>query len=100
MIDYLLWLLWLLYFPIQQHFINIFLLGKQKNWLKKIEIFTEFDLKFWLKLKKAALLIVDYLLWLGLVYNVTEYFEFHPGGEDELMRGIGIDATEIFDQVS
>jgi len=35
----------------------------------------------------------------GLVYNVTEYFEFHPGGEDELMRGIGIDATEIFDQV-
>lgn len=35
----------------------------------------------------------------GKVYNVTEYFPFHPGGEDELMRGTGIDATELFDQV-
>lgn len=35
----------------------------------------------------------------GLVYNVTEYFEYHPGGEEELLRGIGIDATDLFDQV-
>jgi hypothetical protein len=36
----------------------------------------------------------------GFVYNVTAYFEFHPGGEEELSRGIGIDATALFDQVS
>jgi len=35
----------------------------------------------------------------GLVYNVTDYFEYHPGGEEELLRGIGIDATDLFDQV-
>lgn len=34
-----------------------------------------------------------------MVYNVTAYFEFHPGGEEELMRGVGIDATDLFDQV-
>ena len=31
---------------------------------------------------------------------MTEYFEYHPGGEEELLRGIGIDATDLFDQVS
>lgn len=35
----------------------------------------------------------------GRVYNVTPYMEFHPGGEDELMRGIGKDATDLFNQV-
>lgn len=35
----------------------------------------------------------------GRVYNITEYFSFHPGGEEELMRGAGIDATTIFDEV-
>lgn len=35
----------------------------------------------------------------GLVYNVTSYFEYHPGGEDELMRGAGTDATDLFDAV-
>lgn len=34
-----------------------------------------------------------------MVYNVTSYFDFHPGGEEELMRGVGIDATDLFDQV-
>lgn len=34
-----------------------------------------------------------------MVYNVTSYFEFHPGGEEELLRGAGIDATDLFDQV-
>ncbi|XP_047741204.1 cytochrome b5 reductase 4 [Hyalella azteca] len=40
--------------------------------------------------------------WLALrgkVYNVTPYFEYHPGGEDELSRGIGRDATELFNEV-
>lgn len=35
----------------------------------------------------------------GKVYNVTKYMDFHPGGIDELMRGIGIDATKLFDEV-
>ncbi|XP_058054026.1 cytochrome b5 reductase 4 [Anopheles bellator] len=35
----------------------------------------------------------------GKVYNVTRYMDFHPGGPDELMRGIGKDATKLFDEV-
>ncbi|XP_060521615.1 cytochrome b5 reductase 4-like [Cylas formicarius] len=35
----------------------------------------------------------------GRVYNVTAYLPFHPGGEEELMRGAGIDATHIFNEV-
>ncbi|XP_071390917.1 cytochrome b5 reductase 4 isoform X2 [Centroberyx affinis] len=35
----------------------------------------------------------------GMVYNVTPYMDYHPGGEDELMRAAGIDGTDLFDQV-
>ncbi|XP_055921360.1 cytochrome b5 reductase 4 isoform X2 [Eupeodes corollae] len=35
----------------------------------------------------------------GNVYNVTRYMDFHPGGPEELMRGVGTDATKIFDEV-
>ncbi|KAM9353397.1 cytochrome b5 reductase 4 isoform 2-T2 [Symphorus nematophorus] len=35
----------------------------------------------------------------GMVYNVTPYMDYHPGGEEELMRAAGIDGTELFDQV-
>lgn len=35
----------------------------------------------------------------GKVYNVTEYMSFHPGGVEELMRGVGGDATNLFDEV-
>uniref|UniRef100_H2TL54 cytochrome-b5 reductase n=1 Tax=Takifugu rubripes TaxID=31033 RepID=H2TL54_TAKRU len=35
----------------------------------------------------------------GLVYNVTPYMDYHPGGEDELMKAAGIDGTDLFDQV-
>uniref|UniRef100_A0A8C1TEH1 Cytochrome b5 reductase 4 n=1 Tax=Cyprinus carpio TaxID=7962 RepID=A0A8C1TEH1_CYPCA len=35
----------------------------------------------------------------GMVYNVSAYMDFHPGGEEELMRAAGIDSTELFDQV-
>ncbi|XP_062535498.1 cytochrome b5 reductase 4-like isoform X1 [Armigeres subalbatus] len=35
----------------------------------------------------------------GKVYNVTSYLDFHPGGVDELMRGAGKDATNLFDEV-
>ena len=30
------------------------------------------------------------------VYNVTEYLRFHPGGRDELMKGVGRDGTFLF----
>ena len=32
----------------------------------------------------------------GKVYNVSPYFKYHPGGEDQLRRGAGIDATKLF----
>ncbi|XP_055706655.1 cytochrome b5 reductase 4 isoform X2 [Phlebotomus papatasi] len=35
----------------------------------------------------------------GKVYNVTQYLDFHPGGIDELMRGVGKDATKLFEEV-
>ncbi|KAM9316615.1 cytochrome b5 reductase 4-like [Gastrophryne carolinensis] len=35
----------------------------------------------------------------GLVYNVTPYMEYHPGGEEELMKSAGTDGTKLFDQV-
>ncbi|XP_035792602.1 cytochrome b5 reductase 4-like isoform X2 [Anopheles albimanus] len=35
----------------------------------------------------------------GKVYNVTRYMDFHPGGAEELMRGVGKDATKLFDEV-
>jgi len=36
----------------------------------------------------------------GTVYNVTRYMDFHPGGVDELVRGIGTDATKLFSEVT
>lgn len=33
------------------------------------------------------------------MYNITEYMSFHPGGEDELIRGVGTDATKLFNNV-
>ena len=35
----------------------------------------------------------------GKVYNVSPYVKFHPGGEAELMRGAGRDATGLFQEV-
>ncbi|CAK1586943.1 unnamed protein product [Parnassius mnemosyne] len=35
----------------------------------------------------------------GRVYNITHYLPYHPGGPEELMRGAGIDATDLFDKV-
>ncbi|WVN86413.1 uncharacterized protein L203_101577 [Cryptococcus depauperatus CBS 7841] len=32
----------------------------------------------------------------GMVYNITPYLPFHPGGEDELMRVAGRDGTRLF----
>ncbi|KAK4873934.1 hypothetical protein RN001_013294 [Aquatica leii] len=35
----------------------------------------------------------------GKVYNVSHYLSFHPGGVDELLRGVGKDATTLFDEI-
>jgi len=35
----------------------------------------------------------------GHVYNVSAYMDYHPGGGDELMRGAGKDATQLFDEI-
>lgn len=32
----------------------------------------------------------------GVVYDVTKYVDFHPGGAEELLRGAGEDATSMF----
>lgn len=34
----------------------------------------------------------------GKVFNVTRYLDFHPGGVDELMKGVGTDATKLFEE--
>lgn len=35
----------------------------------------------------------------GKVYNVTPYLHFHPGGVEEMMKGAGTDATDLFNEV-
>jgi len=41
-------------------------------------------------------------LWMGLngsVYDCTDYVSFHPGGYEEISRGAGKDATDLFNEV-
>jgi len=35
----------------------------------------------------------------GVVYNLTDYIVFHPGGEPKIMEAAGKDATRRFHQV-
>lgn len=35
----------------------------------------------------------------GMVYDVTEYKDRHPGGDEILLKNSGMDATDIFTQV-
>ncbi|XP_071455196.1 cytochrome b5 reductase 4 [Hetaerina americana] len=35
----------------------------------------------------------------GQVFNITDYLDFHPGGPEELLRGVGMDATKLFNEV-
>lgn len=38
-------------------------------------------------------------VWMAIenkVYNVSAYMPFHPGGDKELLRGAGKDATKMF----
>uniref|UniRef100_A0A3Q1G8G9 Cytochrome b5 reductase 4 n=1 Tax=Acanthochromis polyacanthus TaxID=80966 RepID=A0A3Q1G8G9_9TELE len=39
------------------------------------------------------------ILLFRMVYNVTPYMDYHPGGEEELMKAAGKDGTDLFDQV-
>ena len=39
------------------------------------------------------------VVFIDKVYNVTPYMKFHPGGVDELMRGAGMNATQLFNDV-
>ena len=32
----------------------------------------------------------------GKVYDITQYVSYHPGGKYQILRGKGIDATELF----
>jgi len=32
----------------------------------------------------------------GRVYNITSYIPYHPGGAPQLMKGAGVDSTELF----
>lgn len=34
----------------------------------------------------------------GEVYNIGPFLDYHPGGEEELMRGAGVDCTEIYNK--
>lgn len=34
----------------------------------------------------------------GRVFNLTRYVDFHPGGEDEIMRCAGRDGTTLFNK--
>jgi cytochrome b involved in lipid metabolism len=35
----------------------------------------------------------------GKVYDISEYISYHPGGKYQILRGKGIDATELFFKV-
>ena len=37
-------------------------------------------------------------IYKGYVYNVSPFMDYHPGGKAELLRGAGIDATELYDK--
>ena len=36
----------------------------------------------------------------GKVYDVTRFLKYHPGRKAQLMRGAGVDSSELFDKVS
>ncbi|CAD5206271.1 unnamed protein product [Bursaphelenchus okinawaensis] len=39
-----------------------------------------------------------WIVLFGMVYDVTRYLEFHPGGVDEIMQVAGGDGTRLFQE--
>ncbi|CAD5208885.1 unnamed protein product [Bursaphelenchus xylophilus] len=39
-----------------------------------------------------------WIMLFGMVYDITRYLEFHPGGVEELMRVAGRDGTQLFQE--
>jgi len=39
-----------------------------------------------------------WMAYMGKVYNITPYLDYHPGGIPEIMRAAGADGTALFDQ--
>jgi cytochrome-b5 reductase len=50
-------------------------------------------------IKKISFLFKIIFSYLGNVYNITPYLDYHPGGIDEIMKGAGIDATTLFQEI-
>ena len=49
--------------------------------------------------KAEALDIKNRLRWTfidGVVYDITNYIDMHLGGKKKILRGVGIDSTDIF----
>ena len=47
----------------------------------------------------ALTIILLCVIFEGVVYNITPFMKYHPGGKAQLMRGAGNDCTELFDKV-
>lgn len=48
----------------------------------------------------SVVMIILLTFIIGVVYNVSHFATYHPGGRAQLMRGVGEDCTELFDKVS
>ncbi|OBS68094.1 hypothetical protein A6R68_03368, partial [Neotoma lepida] len=65
-----------------------------------LDFLERFQLRNWYKNYDGFLATTNFnFLGRGLVYNVSPYMEYHPGGEDELMRAAGADGTDLFNEV-
>jgi cytochrome b involved in lipid metabolism len=42
---------------------------------------------------------LTYVYFSDRVYNITPYLKYHPGGVDLIMKGAGMDATQLFIEV-
>ncbi|KAJ3383621.1 hypothetical protein HDU92_004043 [Lobulomyces angularis] len=67
--------------------------SKEHRNQKKLERYTLEDLKT-KKSREECWMSIQ-----GKVYDCTNYMKFHPGGDRQLMRGAGKDATELFMKV-
>lgn len=38
-------------------------------------------------------------IYRGNVYNITPFLDYHPGGEEELLKAAGTDCTELYDTI-